>query len=126
MKARYVIHAPEGYIDSVFEGNVTLLDLGSYVQRVWADPGWNPEFSGLMDFSAATIDLSDAEIGILMKSMTNDPRCSFARWAFVVSTAADFGRLRKMDAHVDRESILRIFFSRSDAEKWLLSPRQKI
>jgi hypothetical protein len=125
MRVRYIIHPGEGYIDSVFEGSVTLSELGAYVQRVWSDPAWRPEFSGLMDFSGATIDLSDADIGTLMKSMLSDPRCSFARWAFVVKTAADFGRLRKVDALVDREATLRIFFSRNDAEQWLLSPRKE-
>jgi hypothetical protein len=124
MKARYVIHPGEGYVDTLFEGSVTLSEFGAYAQKVWSDPGWKPEFNGLMDFSGATIDLSDDEIKKLMKAILSDPRCSFARWAFVVTTAADFGRLRKMDALVDRESTLRIFFSRSDAEKWLLPPRK--
>lgn len=125
MKARYTLHVDEGYIESEFEGAVTLVEIGLHIQQVWADPAWNPAFSGIMDFSRASVELSDDEIKSLMKSMVRDPRCSFAKWAIVVSTADDFKVFRKADGAMEQPSTLRIFFSRAEAIRWLLQPQAR-
>jgi hypothetical protein len=125
MNARYEIHPDEGYSESCFEGGVTLLDFATFVQKVWADPRWRAELDGLMDFSNATIEMTDEELQKLMKSMLKDARCSLARWAFVVRTADTFGWLRKVDVLSAQQSTFRIFFSRKEAEEWLLQPRVK-
>jgi hypothetical protein len=123
MKAYYSIHPDLGYVSLTVGGSVTLSGFGTQVQSVWSDPGWKPEYNGIIDFSAATIDLSDQEVADLTHSMATDPRCSFGRWALVVSTAADFAKLRKFDPDVDLRSTIRIFFDRHTAEEWLLSRR---
>jgi hypothetical protein len=94
---------------------------GAHVQAIWSDPGWNPEYNGLLDFSDATLDLSDSQIQDLTKSMTLNPRCSFGKWALVVSKAVTFAKLRKIDDVADLRSALRIIFDRRTAEEWLLS-----
>jgi len=123
MKASCRFHPDLGYVSMSLEGSVTLSGFGTHVQSVWSDPSWRPEFNGIIDFSAATIDLSDQEIADLTHSMATDPRCSFGRWALVVSTAADFAKLRKFDHDADLRSTVRIFFDRRTAEEWLLSRR---
>ncbi len=125
MNARYVIHPDQGYVDTLIEGSVTLAEFWAHTQRVWSDPAWKSEYNGLIDFSRATIDMSDDELRELMKTMLADPRCSLARWAFVVTTAMTFAWLRKVDQMSDQQSTFRIFFSRKDAEDWLLQPQQK-
>lgn len=121
MKASYTIQDKLGYIVTTLEGSVTLPELGAYIQSIWADPAWKKDYNGILDFSAATIDLSEREIQLLTKSMQNDPRCSFGRWAFVVSTAATFAKLRKINPVADARATLRIFFDRRTAEEWLLT-----
>lgn len=121
MKTRTTINEKLGVVTTVYEGTITLPDLGAHIQSVWADPAWKSTYNGLMDFSAATIDMSDRDVQMLTKSMASDPRCSFGKWAFVVSTAADFAKLRKVDAAADLKSTLRIFFDRRSAETWLLA-----
>ena len=116
MRGRYQLHPDRGYVDITIEGRVTLSELGEFIQTVWADSGWTPEYNGLIDFSAATIDLSDQEILDLSGAMRTDPRCSLGRWAFVVSRASDFGKLRKIDRYEDRATI-RVFFDRPSAER---------
>jgi hypothetical protein len=125
MNARYVLHPDEGYLESTFEGSVTLVELGLHIQQVWADPGWNPTFNGILDFSRASVDLSDEELRTLMKAMLRDPRCSLARFAFVVATADDFKVFRKVDILSEEQSTIRIFFSRVEAERWLLQPQKE-
>jgi hypothetical protein len=66
--------------------------------------------------------MTDDELRMLMKSMLRDARCSLARWAIVVTTAETFAWLRKVDVLSEQQSTLRFFFSRGDAEKWLLQP----
>jgi hypothetical protein len=121
MKASYSIYADRGHVVTTFEGSVTLPEMGAYIQTVWSDPRWKPDFNGILDFSAATIDMSDQEIQELSKGMTMDPRCSLGRWAFVVTTAANFAKLRKIDPVAELKSTMRIFFDRRSAEEWLIS-----
>lgn len=126
MKATYAIDQKLGQVLTTFEGRVTLAELGAHIQSVWADPAWKKEFNGLLDFSAATLDLSVGEIQELSKAMMSDPRCSFGKWAFVVSTSADFAKLRKIDEVAYLKSTLRIFFDRRAAESWLLTPADSV
>lgn len=125
MRASYTIDAASGCVLSTFEGRVTLPELGAHVRSVWSDPVWRSGYNGLLDFSAATLDLSSAEVQALTTSMASDPRCSFGRWALVVSTAADFAKLRKVDPAMDLRATLRIFFDRRSAEEWLLTSAGK-
>ena len=123
MKATYSLRPDLGYVFMTLSGSVTLAELGTHIQSVWSDPGWKAEYNGIIDFSAAKIDLSDQEVTVLTHSMSTDPRCSFGRWALVVSTATDFAKLRKFDPDADLRSTIRIFFDRRTAEDWLLSRR---
>src|SRR4051812_3166306 len=121
MKTTTTIHDKEQYVATIFEGRVTLRELGAHIQSLWADPAWKNDYDGVLDFSAATLDLSELEVEGLTKSMATNPRCSFGKWAFVVSRAADFAKLRKIDESADLRATLRIFFDRRTAEGWLLS-----
>lgn len=116
MKGRYQFHPDQAYVDIRFEGRVTLGEIGAFIESVWSDPGWRPDYNGLMDFSAARIDISDQEMIDFTRAMRADPRCSLEKWSFVVSRAADFGKLRKLDQDQDQATI-RIFFDRGAAEK---------
>jgi hypothetical protein len=121
MQATYIIHADLRYVITTVEGSVTLLELGAHIQAIWSDPAWKMDYNGILDFSAATIDLSESEIRDLTKSMMADPRCSFGKWAFVVSTAAAFAKLREIEHVAGLRSTLRMFFDLRSAEEWLLS-----
>ena len=122
MRASYTINDRLGSIVTTFEGSVTLPELGAHIQSIWSDPAWRSTYNGLLDFTAATLDMSEREIQELTKAMQHDPRCSFGKWAFVVSTAAEFAKIRKIDDVADIKSSLRIFFDRRTAEEWLLKP----
>lgn len=124
MKASYKIHTELGYVAITLEGGVALAALGGHIQSVWSDPAWKPAYNGIIDFSKASLDFSDQELQELAKGMQSDPRCSLGRWAFVVSTAAAFAKLRKIDPVADPKATLRIFFDVRTAENWLLSREQ--
>jgi hypothetical protein len=125
MNAHYVLHPDQGYLESTFEGSVTLVEIGLHIQQVWADPGWNPAFNGFLDFSRASVDLSDDDLRSLLKAMLRDPRCSLARFAIVVATADDFRVFRKVDVLSEEQSTIRIFFNKTEAERWLLQPQKE-
>jgi len=122
MKASHRIHADRGYVEIALEGSVTLPELGTHIQSMWSDPAWNPAFNGIIDCRAATIDISEPELQHLTKEMAKDPRCSLSKWAFVVSTAADFAKFRKVDQVADVRSTIHIFFDHRLAEDWILRP----
>jgi len=125
MKATHKIHSDKGYVHITFEGSITLPELGAHIQTVWSDKAWRTHFGGIIDCSAATLDISDVEIQELTKGMMKDPRCSFAKWAFVVSTAADFAKFRQVNHVVEVKSNLRIFFDLRSAKGWLLAKEKK-
>ena len=116
MKARYRLHPERKFVDVTFEGPVTLSDLGALIESVWRDSEWTPEFNGLLDFSAASLEFSEQDILGLTRMMRTDPRCSMGTWVFVVSRAADFGKLRKID-HDEQKATIRVYFDRKSAEK---------
>ena len=124
MKVSSVFHPDQGYVATTFGGRVTLPELGAHIQSIWSDPAWKPEYNGILDFSDASIDLTESQLQDLTKSMVMDPRCSFGRFALVVSTAVTFAKLRKIDDVMDLKSTLRIFFDRHSALDWLLSLRK--
>ena len=125
MKASYRLHPDRGYVAITLEGSVTRFELEAHIHQVWSDPGWSPSFDGLLDCSAASFAMGENELQDLAVSMTKDPRCSLARWAFVVSTAVAFAKIRKVDQIPGVDSTLRIFFDRRLAEDWLLSRGEK-
>jgi len=125
MNARYKIHPEEGYVESWLQGSITPSEMLAHSQRVWSDPGWKAELNGLMDLSDATFEFTDAEFRALINMMLADPRCSLARWAFIVTKASTFAMLRKLDVLTREQSTIRIFFSRGDAEKWLFQPQAR-
>ena len=122
MKASHQIHPDPGYVAVTIEGPVTLPELGAHIETVWSDPAWKSSYNGLIDFSAATLELSNAEMQAMTASMSKDPRCSLGRWALVVSTSASFAKLRQADHVADPKATLRIFFDRGSAETWLFAP----
>lgn len=125
MKASYQIHSDQGYVTVAFEGTVTLPELGAHVQTVWSDKRWRNTYNGIIDCAAATLNITPAEIRNLTQAMMSDPRCSFAKWAFVVSNAETFAMLRNVNEVADLKSALRIFFDRRAAEAWLQAPRHQ-
>lgn len=124
MKASYSIHAGQGYVEIRIEGSVTAASMLGHIETVWSDPAWSPTYNGLIDFAAATLDMTDAEVEGLAKGMAADPRCSLGRWGFVVSTAATFAKLRHVNRVADDLATLRIFFDLGSAKDWLLTRRQ--
>jgi hypothetical protein len=123
MKGRYAIHDSQGYIEIHLEGSITFAELGALIGQAWSDPAWKREYDGLMDVSAATVDLSDGEMRDLLNWMVSDPRCSFGRWAFVGGKAGDIRMARMATLFSDPQAMLRIFLDRPSAEEWLFSGR---
>jgi hypothetical protein len=126
MKASYTIEDSLGYIVTSFQGSVTLPELGAHIETIWSDPAWKNHYNGILDFSEATVDLSESEIQGLTMAMQSDARCSFGKWAFVVSTAAAFAKLRQIDHVADVRSSIRIFFDRRTAQQWLVASKEAI
>jgi hypothetical protein len=123
MKGRFTLHPSQGYIELHLEGSVTFSELGALIGQAWSDPGWKREYDGLIDFSAATVDLSDGETRDLLNWMVSDPRCSFGRWAFVGGKTGDIRMARLATLFADQETKLRVFLDRPSAKEWLLSAR---
>lgn len=121
MKGKYQLHPERGYVDITIEGRVTISELGEFIRTVWADSQWTPKYNGLIDFSAASIELSDQEVVDLSRAMRSDPRCSLGKWVFVVSRASDFRKLRILDKD-EHQAMIRVFFDRPSAES-RLDPR---
>ena len=124
MPARYALHPEAGFVEEVLEGEVALAELREVLAELFADPGWDPGFDGLVDLSAGRLHLSHVEVGAIAQQLSADRSASRGRWAFVLGDPVNHGIVRmfaSMSENPPRE--VRIFPDRRGAVEWLVSRR---
>jgi hypothetical protein len=124
LPARYVLHPEAGFVEEVLEGDVTLVELRAMFVELFADPGWDPGFDGLVDLSAGRLHLSHGEVGAIAQQLSADRSASRGRWAFVLGDPVNHGIVRmfaSMSENPPRD--VRIFPDRQAAVEWLVSRR---
>ncbi|MGO9085830.1 MAG: hypothetical protein ACLQBK_11430 [Candidatus Sulfotelmatobacter sp.] len=100
-----------------FGGNVTAEDIRHYVERLLADPLFQPTFSEIVDLSAVEeLDLQADDLLRLADEI--DPFSDNAKRAFVVRNSVQNHAARMHRALLSRETI-GIFRSFEEAERWI-------
>lgn len=102
-----------------YQGKVGLLDLRSVIAAMASDPGWSPHYHGLVDFSAADLDLSSNDVlrlGLMLRLEQNRTK----GWqVFVVTNSTAYGIVRMLGYWARTTARMRIFNDRDEAERWL-------
>jgi hypothetical protein len=125
--ARYELHPDRRLLEEVFEGSVTLAVIVGFVGTIYADPGYDPAFDGLADFTHASIDMTFDEMWMLVEGMRQSGLASRGRWAFVVPSALNLGMSRMFETlSNDLQSSIRMFMDRDEALKWLRRHEQTL
>jgi len=83
------------------------------------DPCWSAAFNGLIDLSAAELDLSSNDVLRLALMLRQDDNRSTGWLAFVATSSANYGIVRMLGYWSRSTDRLRIFQSRAEAEAWL-------
>jgi hypothetical protein len=114
----YRIDAAARIVYSTAKGSISIADALPYVERLRADPAFDPAMSQLFDFSGVTrIDLGTDDL----RSMA--PANVFgrgARRAFVATNDVSYGVARMFEALVAPAGTeLRVFREMEEAKRWL-------
>jgi len=67
-----------------FKGACTIFELLDAVARLLADQSYSRDFDGVIDFSAATANLTAAEIGYFAHFVGKHPRAPRGTWGIMV------------------------------------------
>jgi hypothetical protein len=102
-----------------YMGRIGLDEMKSMVAAVSDDPGWSPEFSGLIDFSQAELVLSPNDVLRLALMLRQEDHRSRGWLAFVVRDSSAYGVVRMLGYWSRNADRVRIFNSLDEAEHWL-------
>lgn len=102
-----------------YSGKVELADLKSIVSAMVSDPDWSPEYNGLVDFTAAELEMGSNEILRLALMLRQKQNRSHGWLVFVVGNSVTYGVVRMLGYWSRNTDRFRIFQSRREAEAWL-------
>lgn len=118
MPATYVIDATNRIVLFVLGGAVTLRELAHEITRLNNDPGFDPGFAELLDFTGVTeVEISFADSKSLQEL---DPFFSGSKRALVVGPQSSaYGTARMYQMMRKGKTPAEIFKSRKEALSWL-------
>ena len=103
-----------------YQGRIGLEDLRSVAEAVVADPFWSREHHGLIDFSAAHLDLSANDVLRLALLLRQEEYRTNGWLVFAVGDSSSFGTIRMLGHWARNTDRSRIFRTRQEAEAWLV------
>ena len=115
----YTLDAPRRCVLTTGSGEFSYKDAKAHMDRLAADPGFDPAFSQLVDFAGITkVALSHDEIYDLASTHVFAPD---ARRAFVTTTMEQFGLARMFQSYraAKGETGIRVFTRMEEALAWL-------
>jgi hypothetical protein len=117
MPFRYIIHKEQRLVLSIGRGRVTFDEITEHRKRLLRDPGFNPIFNQLNDFTAATqTDISGTQVSWFASRSVFSPS---SRRAMVVTNPALFGIARQFEVYHGERATVHVFRDWSSALKWL-------
>jgi len=116
---RYRIDTDRGMRIEEYQGKVVLSDLRSIVSAMASDPCWSPDHHGLVDFSAAELELSANDVLRLALMLRQEENRSRGWLVFAVRSSVAYGVVRMLGYWSRNTDRFRIFQSRQEAETWL-------
>lgn len=102
-----------------YQGRIGLEELRSVAEAVVEDPSWSREHHGLIDFSAAHLDLTANDVLRLALLLRQDDFRTNGWLVFAVGDSSSFGTIRMLGHWARNTDRSRIFRSREEAETWL-------
>jgi hypothetical protein len=123
---RYRIDADRRMRIEEYRGKTDLVDLKSIFASMASDPGWSPDFHGLVDFSDAELDLSSNDVLRLSLMLRQLENRTWGWLAYVATNSTNYGLVRMLGYWSRISNRLRIFESRPEAEAWLVSNRNRM
>lgn len=88
-------------------------------EAVIEDPSWSREHHGLIDFSAAHLDLTANDVLRLALLLRQDEYRTNGWLVFAVGDSSSFGTVRMLGHWARNTDRSRIFRTRQEAEAWL-------
>ena len=123
MPAHYVIDAENRIVLTIFRGVLTLREAAEQSAKLSADPGFDPDFSELVDFNG----VSEVQMGYadFRSLLAIDPFSTTSKHAFVVSSPNSvYGTVRMYHTMRGDDALVEIFKTTTEAINWLTSAAQ--
>lgn len=108
-----------------YHGKTELGDVKSVMSSLMSDPGWSPDYHGIIDFTDAELDLSANDILRLALVLRHAPNRSRGWLAYVAPSSSSYGVVRMLGYWSRATGRLRIFQTRAEAEDWLGAHRNQ-
>lgn len=116
---RYRIDSERRVRIEEYRGKTELSDLKAVISSMSSDPSWSADFHGLIDFSGAELELSANDVLRLALVLRHEENRSRGWLAFVTANSTDYGIVRMLGYWSRSTERMRIFQSRSEADRWL-------
>lgn len=117
MPVRYVIDKERRLVLTTGEGHVTIQEFHAHANQLRKDPDFDPRFNQLNDYTAGTDAVfSGDQLADFARQNLFSPE---SRRAIVVSKTHHYGIARQFEAYQEGRSIVRVFYNRDEALKWL-------
>lgn len=119
MKFSYAIDPARRMVFLRYAGAFTLTRLIACTRRLWADPGYQRSYGGLVDLSDGSLNVAISDLRALIDFLRNQPEATEGRWAVVAaSPLATACGILYQKACADRH-VLEIFASHEAAANFL-------
>jgi hypothetical protein len=109
-----------------YQGRTGLGDLKSVVSSMASDPCWSADYHGLIDFSAAELDLTANDVLRLALVLRHEANRSRGWLAYVATNTVTYGIVRMLGYWSRNTDRVRIFQNRAEAEHWLVRNRDQV
>lgn len=85
MRFWYQIFPEQHFIVAGYVGRTTVADIKALAGHIWADPEYNQNFNGILDYTEATLDASPKAIDELCQYFLYSSEASLGRAALLVT-----------------------------------------
>jgi len=116
---RYRIDPSQRLRVEEYRGRIGLEELRSVAEAVVEDPSWSRQHHGLIDFSAAHLDLTANDVLRLALLLRQEDYRTDGWLVFAVGDSSSFGTIRMLGHWARNTDRSRIFRTREEAEAWL-------
>jgi len=120
--SEYQLNIEEQYVYSKFEGDIHASDIIDLVNKLRADPNFNPKFNSIADLRKASISQEFSEAAELASFVKNTyHQRGYFRLAFIVGEKSSewYGILKAISSIDDTPMLINSFETLAQAQDWV-------
>ncbi len=119
MDFQYSINTATRFVEERFTGTVNITDMIAALEQIFSDKAWDPHYNGIVDLTAADLNLPLSDMSLLIDFQEKHPLTSKSQWAFIAGKDLNFGLMRMFQGlayELDLE--VTVFRTKEEAMGW--------